>query len=583
LIRRGFLHWIRAIEPDGDIPCVEMRLAYARALVAACCLLLVWLDPRQTSIRGGPIAFVLLCYGAYSLLLIFWMTFKPSIGKRLRFALHTTDLLFVGSCLAITQGLNELSYALFFFLMGCAAMRWVHWGTLATAFAAIIMDFLGAAFLPLQAGSVAGAHRWDFLVPAAYLVVAGLFIGMLSEQSKRLGAERGLIERLFGFIDMEADFQHTMKLVSGEVRRVFGTRRTLSAVREGEDGPMFLWASESDESGPRIIELDRALKDVYFFPMTGCRRFVCRGRGGRATRSNGRETESLCGLPEQFLARHPLETLLVAAQDLGKGWSVRSFLIDPAPVMSGDAGRRLLQTVVQRTGPPLYDLYLLWQLSARAEETERARVACELHDGPIQSLLAMEMRMETLRRKAVSQHAQDVDQQLELLQNDLRREITDLREFIAERLKPVRVDAEHFADSLASIVEKFQRTTGIVTRFVSRAEKMGLSDGERSALIRILQEALINVRKHSGADAVEVALETQAGDGLLVIADNGRGLDFTGRLSHAELDAQRKGPAVIRERVRLMGGRLSIESFPHRGTRLEITFRQESHGKGIIY
>ena len=59
--------------------------------------------------------------------------------------------------------------------------------------------------------------------------------------------------------------------------------------------------------------------------------------------------------------------------------------------------------------------------------------------------------------------------------------------------------------------------------------------------------------------------------------DDGKGFAFDGRLTHAELDAARVGPLVIKERVRAIGGELTVESGPGRGTRLEITFPQKTH------
>jgi signal transduction histidine kinase len=83
------------------------------------------------------------------------------------------------------------------------------------------------------------------------------------------------------------------------------------------------------------------------------------------------------------------------------------------------------------------------------------------------------------------------------------------------------------------------------------------------------------VRKHSGAANVILRLSLEGGAGRLVVDDDGRGFDFSGRLSQEELDAARKGPVIIKERVRAIGGELSIESAPGRGARLEITFPHE--------
>ena len=73
-----------------------------------------------------------------------------------------------------------------------------------------------------------------------------------------------------------------------------------------------------------------------------------------------------------------------------------------------------------------------------------------------------------------------------------------------------------------------------------------------------MQEALSNVRKHSGARNVLVSLNSQNGNWVLVVDDDGRGFPFSGRFSHSELDAARRGPLVIKERVHSLGGQLTV-------------------------
>jgi two-component system sensor histidine kinase DegS len=89
-------------------------------------------------------------------------------------------------------------------------------------------------------------------------------------------------------------------------------------------------------------------------------------------------------------------------------------------------------------------------------------------------------------------------------------------------------------------------------------------------LARIVQEGLVNVRKHSGAKDCLVRLAETKTHWVLTIEDNGRGFPFSGTLSPADLQAGGKGPTVITERVRLIEGELTIESNPGRGARVEI-------------
>jgi len=78
---------------------------------------------------------------------------------------------------------------------------------------------------------------------------------------------------------------------------------------------------------------------------------------------------------------------------------------------------------------------------------------------------------------------------------------------------------------------------------------------------------------------VSVRLSAVNGDCCLSIDDDGCGFPFRGRLSQADLDAAQKGPMVINERVRLLGGALTVDSEPGRGARLEIAVPLTSHAK----
>jgi two-component system nitrate/nitrite sensor histidine kinase NarX len=119
-------------------------------------------------------------------------------------------------------------------------------------------------------------------------------------------------------------------------------------------------------------------------------------------------------------------------------------------------------------------------------------------------------------------------------------------------------------------VERFRRETGISAEFVSEIEKLELPQKVCRELARIVQESLVNVRKHSGARHVLVRLAQRSGNLQLTVEDDGRGFPFSGRLSETELAITGKGPAVIRERVRLLAGELTIESNPGHGARVEV-------------
>ena len=96
--------------------------------------------------------------------------------------------------------------------------------------------------------------------------------------------------------------------------------------------------------------------------------------------------------------------------------------------------------------------------------------------------------------------------------------------------------------------------------------------------MRIVEEALLNVKKHSGARNVSIELGAAQGRWKLLIDDDGQGFDFSGRLCMLDLEAKDRGPYVIRERVSTLGGELEVESIPGRGARLEIAFPKDALG-----
>jgi len=211
--------------------------------------------------------------------------------------------------------------------------------------------------------------------------------------------------------------------------------------------------------------------------------------------------------------------------------------------------------------------------TSQAKAMDRALVARELHDGAIQSLIGMEVQVEVLRRQAAEQSLPR-EKELARIQELLRREALNLRELM-QQMKPLDIGPEQLLDFLAESADRFWRETGISASFVSNLDRVLLPPRVCQEVARIAQEALVNVRKHSGARNVVLRFGSQNGSWKLVVDDDGRGFDFVGRFTQTQLDAARKGPVIIKERVRSVGGELTIESTKGKGARLEITFPKQ--------
>jgi len=268
------------------------------------------------------------------------------------------------------------------------------------------------------------------------------------------------------------------------------------------------------------------------------------------------------------------ESLLVIGNEMGGDWKGKLVVTNAKVGRRWERELRFAQSILRQVAPALYSVYVFRQFRSRAGAIERARVARELHDTAIQSLISIEMQIDVLRRRAMTDP--ELVPEMEHIQSLLRQEVLNLRELM-QTMRPVEIGPHQFLDFIAQLVERFSRDTGVEARFVSELNEVTMPPATCRELARVVQEGLVNIRKHSGAHSAVVTFGTQNGCWKLVINDDGCGFPFAGRFGLSELDDFRRGPTVIKERVRSVGGNLQIESTPGRGSRLEITVPQKGY------
>jgi signal transduction histidine kinase len=217
-----------------------------------------------------------------------------------------------------------------------------------------------------------------------------------------------------------------------------------------------------------------------------------------------------------------------------------------------------------------------WESSARAAQRVRALVSRELHDSAVQCLYAVGYRLEKVKCSTLDASLA-LSEDLARIQHLVQRSQVELRQLIMQGRLP-DLGPTSFVEYVSDLTAEFEHDTGISARFCSDGDPIQLPPAVAGELVRIVQEALLNVKKHSGAQNVSIRLSAGQGRWRLLIHDDGRGFDFTGRLCMKELEAKGQGPYVIRERVTTLGGELEIESTPGRGARLEIALRKDALG-----
>jgi signal transduction histidine kinase len=410
---------------------------------------------------------------------------------------------------------------------------------------------------------------------SVYLLVMGLLLGYLTEQQKHLRAEKAGVTRMLAKVRVDAGLTGTLQQISREIVTMYGASRLVVAAQEIHSQRRFLGELRSTNGELSEFQwLDSRPRDAkaYLEDFPG---EVCyaanEGKGWSviALDAEGNQVPSPQTEPLDHLKeRQPFRSLITMSYVFGGEWRGRIFVVEPSWKGDRQEELRFLLDLLRQVGPAVYNVYLLHRLRRRAGAAERARFARELHDGAVQSLIAVEMQVDVLKRQAENT-PEVMSSELGRIQGLLREEVLKLRELM-QQMKSIDVDSRRFLSIVTDTVERFERETGISARFVTDIEKLEMPDKVCRELLRIVQEGLVNVRKHSRARHALVRLGSSPSQWSLTMEDDGRGFNFSGRLSQDELDQMGKGPMIIKERLRLIAGALTVESTPGTGTRLEI-------------
>jgi signal transduction histidine kinase len=204
----------------------------------------------------------------------------------------------------------------------------------------------------------------------------------------------------------------------------------------------------------------------------------------------------------------------------------------------------------------------------KAREEERVRIAGDFHDGPLQSFISLQMRLEILR-KLLERDVNAGMEELRQLQTLANAQIRDLRVFL-HSMRPVDVDGGNLVATARRTAELFQKESGIPVTFLGSSAPVGLPQEMSLEVLQMIREALNNVQKHSGATRVAVSMEKSDRGLDISIEDNGHGFTFAGSYSLEELELLRLGPASLKRRARGLNAELQLESRPGRGAGLKV-------------
>ena len=248
-----------------------------------------------------------------------------------------------------------------------------------------------------------------------------------------------------------------------------------------------------------------------------------------------------------------LARLELAIKSLEGAWL---FLGRDDSSLIGDPGGALTSTDVQMR-------------IVEAQEAERTRLAREVHDGPAQALANAVFQVEVVERM-LGREPVLAAAELRLLRELLRRELGDVRAFISQLRPPILADLG-LAGAIREAASGMTAMLGIPVDVEVDPDLGELDDAIETVVLRIVQEALQNVRRHADAHRASIRALREDGEWVVEVRDDGRGFDVG---AVAARGRRNFGLQFMRERAELIGARFEVRSRPDGGTIVRIAIRR---------
>ncbi len=271
-------------------------------------------------------------------------------------------------------------------------------------------------------------------------------------------------------------------------------------------------------------------------------------------------------LSSGFPPGHPVMTSFLGVPLVYKGRVIGNlYLTDKGDGSFSQQDEDAIQSFAGQAAVAIENARLYQQVQDVAVLQERERISMDLHDGTIQGLFGLSLKLEDCIGRVDAEPAavkEDLDSTIESINGIIR----DIRSYIFD-LRPLRLQGADLVGALAELVEETRVNTMMAVELAVGDPELGdrLSEEQASQLFAIVNEALSNVRKHAQARNVTISLDTENGRLVLRVRDDGRGLaaDSRGRFTG-------RGLENMADRAESLAGSFSLDSAPSQGATVTV-------------
>jgi signal transduction histidine kinase len=536
----------------------EGVIAQGRLFLCALSLLAVTLEPTQPSQYAEATTLTLLGYLAFSAILV-GLTRYRFLGLRTRQAIHVTDVVIISVLLSLTGGLASPFLIFFTFALLAATLRWQWHAVLATA--AVLAGVLLVVEFKQTSPAGASGDVNTAIIAGAYLLVAG---GMLAYVSAFYTRSRQRFAMLAQWPVRKADEAGSPSILQllTHSATVLEAPRIL-AIWEEDEEPFVnsaFWQQGTDEQTRHATGIfgnlvHPALSGVAFLTGDVDSEFVLLPTGPKRIKQsvidpNLKKDFSIGGV--------------ATAPFAGSICTGRVFILDRETW--SDDHLLLTEIIAARAGIELDRIAIQRRNEEAIAVRERMRLTRDLHDGVLQSLTAGALQL-NLAEKALDQ---DRRSRLEVVKQLLAKEQRRIREFVDDVLpKPRAEERAMLGSDLRSQLEETARFWNCTASLSVAPPDAKIPQPLGLQLSLMLSEAVANAARHGGASNINVVMEKVEGNFAIKVADNGKGFADGSTDSHQQ--PVTPDIASLRERVRSLGGSLTISSCPI-GAELVIRF-----------